>query len=165
MQTSGTRVARERRTSTHWQARTRKPTAPEAGGARSRDLIYNADWTIDEVAVYNKALSAARVQAHDNATTFPSDGQCGHSWCEQGTAVGRGNVQRASSPACSCLPPRLGCQRDDKLRRKRFVLARGVVDCVPTAGREPQADRPVAGHGAGHVKRVPVARADRSQRC
>jgi Zn-dependent protease len=46
MQTYGTRIARELRTSTDYQARTRKPTAAGDGGARSPDLIYNADGTV-----------------------------------------------------------------------------------------------------------------------
>src|SRR2546421_9014707 len=46
MQAHGTRMAREHQTSTDFQARTRKLTAPGDGGARSPDLTYNADGTV-----------------------------------------------------------------------------------------------------------------------
>ena len=53
-------------------------------GARGDDTAFRLDGTLDEAAVYNKALSQARIQAHFRAATRVSNEQVLiEDWCQQ----------------------------------------------------------------------------------
>jgi uncharacterized repeat protein (TIGR01451 family) len=53
-------------------------------GARGDDTAFRLDGTLDEAAVYNKALSQARIQAHFRAATRMSNEQVLiEDWCQQ----------------------------------------------------------------------------------